>query len=98
MEGYFYIPKELYVLRMNADGTDAEIEKYDLAKFPELNAWFDESQRFSRNNDCFKEWELVGRKLPDGFTYASNINEHLLDLEGVKAMLKPYIEAYDREH
>lgn len=60
MEGYVYIPKMLYVLRMNAEGTDACIEEYELAKYPKLNGWFDEPQRFSHNAEWYKEWDMVG--------------------------------------
>lgn len=42
-----------------------------------------------------KEWEKIGKKLPEGFRYASNTNEHWLDLEGVKTMVKPFQDAYE---
>ncbi len=43
-----------------------------------------------------KEWEKIGKKLPDGFRYASNTNTQWLDLEGVKEMIKPFQEAYEQ--
>ena len=45
-----------------------------------------------------KEWEAIGKKLPDGFRYASNTNTQWLDLDGVKAMIKPFQEAYEQRH
>lgn len=41
------------------------------------------------------EWEKVGKPCPDGFRYASNTNTDWLDLEGVKAMVKPFQDAYE---
>lgn len=43
-----------------------------------------------------KEWEKIGKKLPDGFRYASNTNTEWLDLEGVKAMVKPFQDAFEQ--
>lgn len=45
-----------------------------------------------------KEWERIGKPLPDGFRYASNTNTEWLDLDGVKAMIKPFQDAYEKEH
>ncbi len=45
-----------------------------------------------------REWEKIGKPLPDGFRYASNTNTEWLDLEGVKAMIKPFQEAYEQGH
>lgn len=45
-----------------------------------------------------KEWEKVGKPLPDGFRYASNTNTDWLDLEGVKAMIKPFQDAFEQGH
>lgn len=45
-----------------------------------------------------KEWEKIGKPLPDGFRYASNTNTEWLDLDGVKAMIKPFQDAYEKEH
>ncbi len=45
-----------------------------------------------------KEWEKVGKKLPDGFRYASNTNTDWLDLDGVKKMIKPFQDAYEKGH
>ena len=39
-----------------------------------------------------KEWEKIGKKLPDGFRYASNTNTDWLDLDGVKEMIRPFRE------
>ncbi len=43
-----------------------------------------------------KEWEKIGKKLPDGFRYASNTNTEWLDLDGVKKMIRPFQEAYEQ--
>ncbi len=45
-----------------------------------------------------KEWEKVGKPLPDGFRYASNTNTEWLDLDGVKRMIKPFQDAYEQGH
>lgn len=45
-----------------------------------------------------KEWEKIGKKLPDGFRYASNTNTEWLDLDGVKEMIRPFQEAFDQGH
>lgn len=45
-----------------------------------------------------REWEKIGKKLPDGFRYASNTNSEWLDLDGVKAMIKPFQDAYEQGH
>ena len=45
-----------------------------------------------------KEWEKIGKPLPDGFRYASNTNTDWLDLDGVKAMIKPFQDAYEKDH
>lgn len=45
-----------------------------------------------------KEWEKLGKKLPDGFRYASNTNTDWLDLDGVKAMIKPFQDAFEQGH
>ena len=45
-----------------------------------------------------REWEKIGKPLPDGFRYASNTNTEWLDLEGVKAMIKPFQDAYEQGH
>ena len=42
------------------------------------------------------ELDDIGKKLPDGFRYASNTNTQWLDLEGVKEMIKPFQEAYEQ--
>ncbi|MBQ6518233.1 MAG: UDP-N-acetylglucosamine 4,6-dehydratase (inverting) [Anaerolineaceae bacterium] len=43
-----------------------------------------------------KEWEKVGKKLPDGFRYASNTNTEWLDLDGIKEMIRPFQEALEQ--
>lgn len=45
-----------------------------------------------------KEWEKIGKKLPDGFRYASNTNTDWLDLEGVKKMIKPIQDEFEKGH
>ncbi len=45
-----------------------------------------------------KEWEKLGKPLPDGFRYASNTNTEWLDLDGVKKMIKPFQDAYEQGH
>ena len=44
-----------------------------------------------------KEWEKIGKKLPDGFRYASNTNTDWLDLDGVKEMIRPFREEYEQD-
>ena len=43
-----------------------------------------------------KEWEKIGKKLPEGFRYASNTNTEWLDLDGVKEMIRPFQAAYEQ--
>ena len=62
MEIYNAISKNLYVLRMNAEGNDVFIEEYELGKFPKLEAWFNNPKRYSPNNGIL-EMELVGQYL-----------------------------------
>lgn len=45
-----------------------------------------------------KEWEKVGKKLPEGFRYDSNNNTEWLDLDGVKEMIRPFQEEYEKGH
>ena len=45
-----------------------------------------------------KEWEKIGKKLPEGFHYDSNNNTEWLNLEGVKEMIRPFQEEYDKGH
>lgn len=42
-----------------------------------------------------KEWEKIGKKLPEGFRYASNTNTEWLDWDGVKEMICPFQKAYE---
>ncbi len=39
-------------------------------------------------------WQSKGKPLPDGFRYASNTNTEWLDVEEIKAMIRPIEEAY----
>lgn len=61
MNGYVYKPTTLFVLRMNAEGTDASIEEHELAKYPELNGWFDDPRKSGLDDEWYKEWEKVGQ-------------------------------------
>lgn len=45
-----------------------------------------------------KEWEKIGKKLPEGFRYDSNNNTEWLDLEAVKDMIRPFQEEYEKSH
>lgn len=54
-----YHPQILFVLRLNADGTDAKIEPYPLSRFPELDGLFGYPKRTDRNIDPFEEAKLV---------------------------------------
>ncbi len=45
-----------------------------------------------------KEWEKIGKKLPEGFHYDSNNNTEWLDLDGVKEMIRPFQEEYEKSH
>lgn len=56
-----YYNNKLYVLRMNTELTDVEIEEYELAKFPEMEAHFNNPQRNNGCYDIWKEREMVER-------------------------------------
>ncbi len=43
-----------------------------------------------------REWEKKGKELPEGFHYSSDNNAEWLDLDGIKAMIAPFKEAYDK--
>ena len=43
-----------------------------------------------------REWEKIGRALPDGFRYASNTNEQWLTVEQIQKIVAPIEEAYLR--
>ena len=45
-----------------------------------------------------KEWEKIGKKLPEGFRYASNTNSQWLNLDEVKEMIRPFQEEYEQDH
>lgn len=45
-----------------------------------------------------KEWEKIGKKLPEGFRYDSNNNTEWLNLEAVKDMIRPFQEEYEKSH
>lgn len=95
MEGYVYIPQMLYILRLNAEGTDASIEEYELAQFPKLNGWFDEPQRFSHNDEWYKEWDLVGECVgPERIVHYSTRRAELeRELGQVKQSLPDFAES-----
>ena len=62
MEESNYNYSMLYVLRMNEKRTDAEIEEYELAKYPKMEAWFNDANRHRDiDNAVFKERKLVGQ-------------------------------------
>jgi len=44
-----------------------------------------------------RDWEKLGKKLPDDYHYSSNNNTEWLDLEGIKKMIAPFMESYDQE-
>lgn len=44
-----------------------------------------------------RDWEKLGKELPDGYHYSSNNNTEWLDLEGIKKMIAPFMESYDQE-
>ena len=44
-----------------------------------------------------RDWEKLGKKLPDDYHYSSNNNNEWLDLEGIKKMIAPFMESYDQE-
>ena len=45
-----------------------------------------------------KEWEIVGKPLNENFRYASNTNTEWLDLDGIKAMIKPFQYAFEKRN
>ena len=98
MTEYVYKPTMLYVLRMNSEGTDACIEEHELAKYPELNGWFDEPQRFSHNAEWYKEWELVGQCVGNiGIMhYSTRRTEVERELGQVKQSLRNYAESVEK--
>lgn len=57
--GYVYIPKILYVLRLNKERTDAEIEEYDLEKYPQLSHILDNAYHYKPTHNLIKDWNLV---------------------------------------
>lgn len=101
MEGRVYKPQKLYVLRMNAEGTDAGIEEYDLAQFPELSGRFDEPRHLVINDDWFREWELVGKCVGEEriIQYSTRRSELEWELNQVRQSLREYTESVEKvEH
>lgn len=98
MEGYVYKPQELYVLRMNAEGTDAGIEEYNLAQFPELSGRFDEPRCLEINDDWFREWELVGKCVGEEriIQYSTRRSELEWELNQVRQSLCEYTESVEK--
>lgn len=43
-----------------------------------------------------REWEEMGRPLPDGFRYASNNNPQWLDIEDIRKMIEPIESEYEQ--
>ena len=101
MEGYVYIPHLLFVLRMNSEGSDAEIEEYDLGQFPELNGRFNEPRRIEINDDWFREWELVEQCVGEEriIQYSTRRSELEWELNQVRQSLREYTESVEKvEH
>lgn len=44
-----------------------------------------------------RDWEKLGKKLPDGFHYSSDNNSEWLDLDGIKKMIAPFTESFEKE-
>lgn len=44
-----------------------------------------------------RDWEKLGKKLPDGFHYSSDNNSEWLDLDGIKKMIAPFTESIEKE-
>ncbi len=42
-----------------------------------------------------KDWEKIGKPLPEGFHYSSNTNTEWLDVDGIKKMIAPIEEEYN---
>lgn len=95
MEGYNNKPEMLFVLRMNAEGNDAIIEEYKLAKFPKLETWFNKSKFFFDNNAIFKEMELVRQCLGAERIVSYDTTKFVLEqkLKDMKLSLNDYIES-----
>ncbi len=43
-----------------------------------------------------RDWEKDGKKLPEGYHYSSDNNTEWLDLDGIKEMIAPFKEAFDK--
>lgn len=95
MEGYNNKPEMLFVLRMNAEGNDAIIEEYKLAKFPKLETWFNKSKFFFDNNAIFKEMELVRQCLGAERIVSYDTTKFVLEqkLKDMKLSLNDYTES-----
>jgi UDP-N-acetylglucosamine 4,6-dehydratase len=46
-------------------------------------------------NQFGREWERIGKPLPDGFRYASNNNPQWLTVDEIRTMIQPIESAYD---
>jgi UDP-N-acetylglucosamine 4,6-dehydratase len=45
----------------------------------------------------FHEWEARGKRLPDGFCYASDTNTEWLSVEQIREIIQPFEALYDQE-
>ena len=88
-------PKNLYVLRMNTDGQDVLIEEHELAKFPKLQVWFNNPQRYSHRNAVSEEMELVNQCLGAERIVNYDTEKFVLEqeLKDMKQSLNDYTES-----
>ena len=84
--------KKLYLLRMNCQGTQVDIEECDLAKHDELSKWFEEKDCNGQSTDPFKEWHLVGEAFGEDriMHYTFSEDQARRYLQTVSETLKEY--------
>lgn len=94
---YVYLPQILYVLRMNAERTDAGIEEYDIEQYPRLGVLLDDSYRYSLKHNPIMDWELLGECV--GAERIINFSKRRVELEreleDVRKSLRVYYDGVE---
>lgn len=95
---YVYIPQILYVLRMNAERTDAGIEEYDIEQYPRLGVLLDDSYRYSQKHNPVMDWELLGECVGAEriINYSKRRVELERELEDVRKSLRDYYDGVEK--